>query len=83
MRAGRARKAVVYHRLARPQRVKGDSRLNVGTPLADMLPLDCEKRVIVTMTDSHNPEAAWNYYNATKHSYTSIRSNAHFMDWKF
>jgi SagB-type dehydrogenase family enzyme len=33
------------------------------------------------MTDNHNPEAAWNYHNATKHSYISIRTNAHYMDW--
>jgi SagB-type dehydrogenase family enzyme len=33
------------------------------------------------MTDNSNPEAAWIYHNATKHSYASIRSNPHFMDW--
>jgi SagB-type dehydrogenase family enzyme len=33
------------------------------------------------MTDNRNPEAAWTYHEATKHSYTSIRSSAHFMDW--
>lgn len=33
------------------------------------------------MTDNRNPEAAWTYHDATKHSYTSIRSNPHFMDW--
>jgi len=33
------------------------------------------------MTDNRNSDAAWNYHNATKHSYTSIRTNAHFMDW--
>ncbi|MGB2901486.1 MAG: SagB/ThcOx family dehydrogenase [Candidatus Acidiferrum sp.] len=33
------------------------------------------------MTDNRNSEAAWNYHNATKHSYDSIRTNAHFMDW--
>src|SRR3989441_10006711 len=33
------------------------------------------------MTDNRNPEAAWIYHHATKHSYASIRSNAHFMDW--
>src|SRR5258708_7330817 len=33
------------------------------------------------MTDNRNSEAAWNYHNATKHSYTSIRTNPHFMDW--
>jgi SagB-type dehydrogenase family enzyme len=33
------------------------------------------------MTDNSNPEAAWTYHNATKHSYTSIRTNPHFMDW--
>jgi SagB-type dehydrogenase family enzyme len=33
------------------------------------------------MTDNRSPEAAWTYHNATKHSYTSIRTNPHFMDW--
>src|SRR2546429_629635 len=33
------------------------------------------------MPDNPNLAAAWTYHNATKHSYTSIRSNAHFMDW--
>jgi SagB-type dehydrogenase family enzyme len=33
------------------------------------------------MTDNSNPEAAWTYHEATKHSYTSIRTNPHFMDW--
>src|SRR6266403_3788345 len=34
------------------------------------------------MTENRNSDAAWNYHNATKHSYTSIRTDAHFMDWK-
>jgi len=33
------------------------------------------------MTDNRNAEAAWTYHQATKHSYTSIRINPHFMDW--
>src|SRR6267143_566072 len=33
------------------------------------------------MTDNRNREVAWTYHNATKHSYTSIRTNPHFMDW--
>src|ERR1700730_10417164 len=33
------------------------------------------------MTDNRNPEAAWTYHEATKHSYSSIRTNPHFMDW--
>jgi SagB-type dehydrogenase family enzyme len=33
------------------------------------------------MSDNRNPEAAWTYHDATKHSYTSIRTNPHFMDW--
>src|SRR6267378_4233438 len=33
------------------------------------------------MTDNRNSDAASNYHNATKHSYNSIRTNAHFMDW--
>ena len=33
------------------------------------------------MADNRNPEAAWIYHDATKHSYLSIRSNPHFLDW--
>jgi hypothetical protein len=33
------------------------------------------------MTDNRNPEAAWTYHDATKHSYASIRTNPHFMGW--
>jgi len=33
------------------------------------------------MTDNRNSEAAWAYHEATKHSYLSIRSNPHFLDW--
>ncbi|PYU76225.1 MAG: hypothetical protein DMG49_01800 [Acidobacteria bacterium] len=33
------------------------------------------------MSDNRNPEAAWAYHDATKHSYTSIRTEPHFMDW--
>jgi len=33
------------------------------------------------MTDNCNPEAAWTYHEATKHSYASIRANSHFLDW--
>src|SRR2546421_12324268 len=36
---------------------------------------------IVAMTDNRNPELPWTYHDATKHSYTSIRTNPHFMDW--
>jgi SagB-type dehydrogenase family enzyme len=33
------------------------------------------------MPDNSNPKAAWTYHDATKHSYVSIRTNPHFMDW--
>ena len=33
------------------------------------------------MTDNRNTEAAWAYHDATKHSYTSVHSNPHFLDW--
>jgi SagB-type dehydrogenase family enzyme len=33
------------------------------------------------MTENRNSEAAWSYHEATKHSYTSIRTKPHFMDW--
>jgi SagB-type dehydrogenase family enzyme len=33
------------------------------------------------MLDNVNSEAAWNYHEATKHSYTSVRTNPHFLDF--
>jgi SagB-type dehydrogenase family enzyme len=33
------------------------------------------------MTDNSKIEAAWSYHNGTKHSYASVRSNPHFLDW--
>ncbi len=30
---------------------------------------------------NRDSEAAWAYHNATKHSYASVRSDAHFLDW--
>src|ERR1700730_16615026 len=33
------------------------------------------------MTDNANPKAAWTYHEATKHSYASIRTNPHYLDW--
>ena len=34
------------------------------------------------MTDNSKIEAAWKYHDATKHSYASIRSDPHFLDWE-
>jgi SagB-type dehydrogenase family enzyme len=33
------------------------------------------------MNDNSHSEAAWIYHEATKHSYASIRTNPHFLDW--
>jgi len=33
------------------------------------------------MPTNVNSEAAWNYHEATKHSYTSVRTNPHFLDF--
>jgi len=33
------------------------------------------------MPNNVNAEAAWNYHEATKHSYTSVRTNPHFLDF--
>src|SRR5713226_4280830 len=33
------------------------------------------------MPDNRNTEFAWNYHNATKHSYASVRANAHPLDF--
>src|SRR6266851_9996018 len=80
VRAGRARKAIVYHSLRRPPVALGAPRSNVATLQPDMLHSPA-RTPIVTMTDNRATEAAWTYHDATKHSYTSIRANPHFMDW--
>jgi len=33
------------------------------------------------MPNNVNTEGAWNYHEATKHSYTSVRTNPHFLDF--
>src|SRR5260370_28970445 len=33
------------------------------------------------MTDNRNLEAAGSYHNGPKHSFASLRSNPHFLDW--
>jgi SagB-type dehydrogenase family enzyme len=33
------------------------------------------------MPNNANTETAWNYHEATKHSYTSVRTNPHFLDF--
>src|SRR6202171_2521788 len=33
------------------------------------------------MPKNANTETAWNYHEATKHSYTSVRTNPHFLDF--
>ena len=33
------------------------------------------------MPDNRDIDVAWKYHNATKHSYASIRTNPHFLDW--
>ena len=33
------------------------------------------------MTDNWNTERTWAYHEATKHSYASVRTNPHFLDW--
>src|SRR5882762_4368601 len=33
------------------------------------------------MSDNRNTEFAWNYHNATKHSFASVRANAHPLDF--
>src|SRR5258707_10708977 len=40
-----------------------------------------DRAPVALMTDNRNLEAAWSYHNATKHSYASVRSNPHFLDW--
>ncbi len=33
------------------------------------------------MSENHNLDAAWQYHTGTKHSYLSIRTNPHDLDW--
>src|SRR5258708_40372550 len=34
-----------------------------------------------TMSNNSNTETAWNYHESTKHSYTSVRTNPHSLDF--
>jgi SagB-type dehydrogenase family enzyme len=34
------------------------------------------------MASNNQTKAAWNYHDSTKHSYTSVRTNPHFLDFK-
>src|SRR5215467_6970158 len=33
------------------------------------------------MSQNHQLDAAWQYHTGTKHSYLSIRTSPHFLDW--
>jgi len=33
------------------------------------------------MTDNRDSDVAWSYHNATKHSYTTVRADPHFLDF--
>jgi SagB-type dehydrogenase family enzyme len=46
-----------------------------------MLLFGRDENLSPSMSANANPQIAQNYHDATKHSYTSIRTNAHFMDW--
>ena len=34
------------------------------------------------MSQNHHLDATWQYHSGTKHSYLSLRTNPHFLDWK-
>lgn len=38
-------------------------------------------RPLWPMTANSNIKDAWSYHDATKHSYASVRSNLHYLDW--
>jgi len=38
-------------------------------------------KVLIRMPDNQNSDVALSYHNATKHSYASVRSNQHFLDF--
>jgi SagB-type dehydrogenase family enzyme len=33
-------------------------------------------------TQNHDFKATWSYHNATKHSYETVRTNRHYLDWE-
>jgi SagB-type dehydrogenase family enzyme len=37
--------------------------------------------LVLTAVKNRDTRATWKYHDATKHSYRSIRSNPHFLDW--
>jgi SagB-type dehydrogenase family enzyme len=37
---------------------------------------------IISMSNNNDIEIAWNYHEATKHSYTSVRTNPHSLDFE-
>jgi SagB-type dehydrogenase family enzyme len=39
------------------------------------------KLITPAMSDTAKGRVAWNYHEATKHSYTSVRTNPHFLDF--
>jgi len=47
------------------------------------LPIDISSltSLLQPMPTNISTEAAWNYHEATKHSYTSVRTNPHFLDF--
>ena len=49
-----------------------------GTPVRRGSDLTLSGHQFMTNQDL---EALWNYHKATKHSYQSVRSNAHYLDW--
>ena len=50
-------------------------------PAARRLPLTTIDHGIPLLSENHNLDAAWQYHTGTKHSYLSIRTNPHELDW--
>ena len=58
-------------------------RLNLEMETPYPLPIDRSNLTsrLQPMPTNISTEAAWNYHEATKHSYTSVRTNPHFLDF--
>src|ERR1700675_5136666 len=53
----------------------------MGNPYPLLIDTSSLTSVLQPMPTNINTEAPWNYHEATKHSYASVRTNPHFLDF--
>ena len=58
-----------------------DHRGEGDTPVSIFRKTRTKRSRFAVMPDYRNAETAWHYHNATKHSYASVRSNPHYLDF--